>query len=104
MLLKFVQQNCPVSCGAKYVALSHSGKGKDRHVLEWNEILVKVTCYTLSVIPLMEVWLPSHIHALCSYCLMATHYESPSPPTSQLGLQLIVCYLLYVFIQVLKYR
>jgi len=36
ILPKFLQQNSRVSCDAKYVALSHAGKGKYRHVLEWN--------------------------------------------------------------------
>jgi len=34
ILRKFLQQNSRVSCDAKYVALSHAGKGKYRHVLE----------------------------------------------------------------------
>jgi len=34
MVLKFLHHISPVSCDAKYVALSHAGKGKYRHVLE----------------------------------------------------------------------
>jgi hypothetical protein len=61
--------------------------------------MLRSVCYSLngSVAPIS--------YTCTVFILSRGHtYELSSPPILQLGLQIIVCYLLYVFIQVLKYR